>query len=82
MYKKQSGGRGKFADIIFTIGPAEEDFKTGLEFVNEIKGGNVPKEYIPAVEKGFKDAMLNGPLAGFEVDAMKITFKRMVLSTL
>ena len=74
VYKKQSGGRGKFADIIFTIEPAEEG-KTGLEFVNEIKGGNVPKEYVPAVEKGFKDAMLNGPLAGFEVDAMKITLK-------
>ena len=74
VYKKQSGGRGKFADIIFTIEPAEEG-KTGLEFINEIKGGNVPKEYVPAVEKGFKDAMLNGPLAGFEVDAMKITLK-------
>ena len=74
VYKKQSGGRGKFADIVFTIEPAEEG-KTGLEFVNLIKGGNVPKEYIPAVEKGFKDSMLNGPLAGFEVDAMKITLK-------
>ena len=74
VYKKQSGGRGKFADIVFTIEPAEEG-KTGLEFVNLIKGGNVPKEYIPAVEKGFKDSMTNGPLAGFEVDAMKITLK-------
>jgi elongation factor G len=74
VYKKQSGGRGKFADIVFTIEPAEEG-KSGLEFVNLIKGGNVPKEYIPAVEKGFKDSMSNGPLAGFEVDAMKITLK-------
>ena len=74
VYKKQSGGRGKFADIVFTIEPAEEG-KSGLEFVNLIKGGNVPKEYIPAVEKGFKDSMTNGPLAGFEVDAMKITLK-------
>ena len=74
VYKKQSGGRGKFADIVFTIEPAEEG-KTGLEFINLIKGGNVPKEYVPAVEKGFKYSMLNGPLAGFEVDAMKITLK-------
>ena len=74
VYKKQSGGRGKFADIVFTIEPAEEG-KTGLEFVNLIKGGNVPKEYVPAVEKGFRDSMSNGPLAGFEVDAMKITLK-------
>jgi elongation factor G len=74
VYKKQTGGRGKFADIVFTMEPAEEG-KVGLEFVNEIKGGNVPKEYIPSVEKGFKEAMHNGPLAGFEVDAMKITLK-------
>ena len=74
VYKKQSGGRGKFADIVFTLEPAEEG-KVGLEFVNEVKGGNVPKEYIPAVEKGFKAAMVNGPLAGFEVDAMKVTLK-------
>ena len=72
VYKKQTGGRGKFADIVFTIEPAEEG-KSGLEFVNEIKGGNVPKEYIPSIEKGFKEAMKNGPLAGFEIDAMKIT---------
>ena len=72
IYKKQTGGRGKFADIVFTIEPAEEG-KTGLEFVNAIKGGNVPKEYIPSVEKGFKESMKNGPLAGFELDAMKIT---------
>jgi elongation factor G len=74
VYKKQTGGRGKFADIVFEIEPAEEG-KTGLEFVNEIKGGNIPKEYIPSVEKGFKDSMKNGPLAGFEVDAMKIVLK-------
>ena len=72
VYKKQSGGRGKFADIVFTIEPAEEG-KQGLEFVSEIKGGNVPKEFIPSVEKGFKMAMVNGPLAGYEVDAMKVT---------
>ena len=74
VYKKQTGGRGKFADIVFTIEPAEEG-KVGLEFVNNVKGGNVPKEYIPSVEKGFKEAMKNGPLAGFELDAMKITLE-------
>ncbi|MCI4642571.1 MAG: elongation factor G [Flavobacteriaceae bacterium] len=74
VYKKQSGGRGKFADIVFTIEPAPEA-KAGLEFVNEVKGGNVPKEYVPAVEKGFKEAMKNGPLAGFEMDSMKVTLK-------
>ncbi|MCC4212514.1 elongation factor G [Leeuwenhoekiella parthenopeia] len=74
VYKKQSGGRGKFADIVFTLEPAEEG-KVGLEFVNAVKGGNIPKEYIPSVEKGFKGAMKNGPLAGFEVDAMKVTLK-------
>ena len=74
VYKKQTGGRGKFADIVFTMEPAEEG-KTGLEFINEIKGGNIPKEYIPSIEKGFKEAMKNGPLAGFEMDAMKITLK-------
>ena len=74
VYKKQTGGRGKFADIVFTLEPAEEG-KVGLEFVNVIKGGNIPKEYIPSVEKGFRDSMKNGPLAGFEVDAMKVTLK-------
>jgi elongation factor G len=76
VYKKQSGGRGKFADIVFKIAPADEvDGKpfVGLQFVNEVKGGNVPKEYIPAVEKGFREAMKQGPLAGFEMDSMKIT---------
>ncbi|WP_248722188.1 elongation factor G [Seonamhaeicola sp. ML3] len=72
VYKKQSGGRGKFADIVFTLEPAEEG-KQGLEFISEIKGGNVPKEFVPSVEKGFKMAMVNGPLAGYEVDAMKVT---------
>ncbi len=74
VYKKQSGGRGKFADIVFTLEPAEEG-KVGLEFINAVKGGNVPKEFVPAVEKGFKQAMVNGPLAGFEVDSMKVTLK-------
>jgi elongation factor G len=74
VYKKQSGGRGKFADIVFTLGPADEG-KVGLEFINKVKGGNVPKEFIPSVEKGFKQAMVNGPLAGFEVDSLKVTLK-------
>ncbi|ALM20464.1 translation elongation factor G [Nonlabens tegetincola] len=72
VYKKQSGGRGKFADIVFVMEPAEEG-KDGLTFVSEIKGGNVPKEFIPSVEKGFKEAMKNGPLAGYEVDSLKVT---------
>ncbi len=72
VYKKQSGGRGKFADIQVTIGPREDD-KDGLEFVNEVKGGNVPKEFIPSVEKGFKQAMEAGVLAGFNVDSLKVT---------
>ncbi|WP_452221471.1 elongation factor G [Lacinutrix salivirga] len=74
VYKKQSGGRGKFADIVFTIEPADEGVE-GLQFESVIKGGNIPKEFIPSVEKGFKMAMVNGPLAGFEVDSMKITLK-------
>ena len=74
VYKKQSGGRGKFADIVFTMEPAEEG-ESGLEFVNLIKGGNIPREFIPSVEKGFKQAMKNGPLAGFEMDSMKVTLK-------
>ena len=74
VYKKQSGGRGKFADVIFEMGPADDDFEgIGLQFVNSVKGGNIPKEFIPAVEKGFTMAMKNGPLAGYEMDAMKIT---------
>ncbi len=74
VYKKQTGGRGKFADIVFEIGPAEEG-KIGLDFVSEIKGGNVPKEYVPSIEKGFKAAMKNGPLAGYEMDSMKVVLK-------
>ena len=74
VYKKQSGGKGKFADIVFELGPAEEG-KIGLEFINEIKGGNVPREFVPAIEKGFKAAMKNGPLAGFEVEGIKVTLK-------
>ena len=75
VYKKQSGGRGKFADIVVTIEPQEDHEKTGLEFVNLIKGGNVPKEFIPSIEKGFKESMKNGVMAGFEMDAMKVTLK-------
>jgi len=63
VFKKQTGGRGKFADIVFTLEPADEGV-TGLQFVDQVKGGNIPKEYIPAVEKGFKAAMDNGVLAG------------------
>ena len=73
VYKKQTGGRGKFADIVFTIGPADEDFTGQLQFDNQIKGGNIPREFVPAVEKGFKDAMNNGPLAGYAIDTMKVT---------
>lgn len=72
VYKKQSGGRGKFGDIVFRLEPAEPG-TVGLQFVNEVKGGNVPKEYIPAVEKGFKEAMKSGPLAGYVVDSLKVT---------
>jgi elongation factor G len=72
VFKKQSGGRGKFADITVIIGPADEG-KEGLEFIDKIKGGRIPKEFIPSVEKGFKDAMKNGPLAGFNVESLKVT---------
>jgi elongation factor G len=72
VYKKQTGGRGKFADIIFTISPADENV-VGLQFVNEIKGGNIPREFVPAIEKGFKESMKNGPLAGYALDSMKVT---------
>ncbi|CAM1352578.1 elongation factor G [Tenacibaculum insulae] len=74
VYKKQSGGRGKFADIVFTMEPADEGVQ-GLQFESTIKGGNVPKEFVPSVEKGFKEAMRNGPLAGYEMDSMKVTLK-------
>ena len=74
VYKKQSGGRGKFADIIVNVGPVDEDFKEGgLQFVNEVKGGNVPKEFIPSVQKGFENAMKNGVLGGYPVDSLKVT---------
>ncbi|MEE2954462.1 MAG: elongation factor G [Bacteroidota bacterium] len=73
IYKKQSGGRGKFADIQFEISPVDSDFdQEGIQFVNEIKGGNIPKEFIPSVEKGFKMAMTNGVLAGYPINSMKI----------
>ena len=74
VFKKQTGGRGKFADIIVEIGPADEG-TTGLQFIDEVKGGNVPKEFIPSVEKGFKSAMANGVLAGYEVPSLKVTLK-------
>ena len=74
VYKKQSGGRGKFADIIVNIGPKDEDYKEDdLQFVNEVKGGNVPKEFIPAVQKGFKDCLKAGVLGGFPMTDMKVT---------
>ena len=73
VYKKQSGGRGKFADIIVRIEPAEETFEGTLQFVDEVKGGNIPKEFIPSVQKGFEKAMKNGILAGYPLDSMKVT---------
>jgi elongation factor G len=78
VYKKQSGGRGKFADISVIIGPVDapeegKEAQDGLVFINKIKGGNVPKEFIPSIEKGFKEAMRNGVLAGFVVDSMQVT---------
>ncbi len=72
VFKKQTGGRGKFADIILKMEPAE-DGKQGLEFIDEVKGGRIPKEYIPSVQKGFQEALRNGPLAGFAVDSLKVT---------
>ncbi len=72
VYKKQSGGRGKFADISIIISPQDDAEKTGLEFINKIKGGNIPREFIPSVEKGFKDSMKNGVLAGFPIDSLKV----------
>ena len=74
VYKKQSGGRGKFADIIVNVGPVDEDFKQGgLQFINEVKGGNIPKEFIPSVQKGFESAMKNGVLGGYPMDSLKVT---------
>ena len=72
IYKKQSGGRGKFADIIVRVGPVDDGFEGRLQFVDEVKGGNVPKEFIPSVQKGFEKAMSNGILAGYPVDKMKV----------
>ena len=73
-YKKQTGGKGKFADIVVSVGPADPDFKEGgLQFINEVKGGNVPKEFIPAVQKGFQSALKSGVLAGYPVDSLKVT---------
>ena len=74
VYKKQSGGRGKFADIIVNVGPVDEDYKQGgLQFINEDKGGNIPKEFIPSVQKGFESAMKNGVLGGYPMDSLKVT---------
>ena len=73
VFKKQTGGRGKFADIIVRIEPADPDFEGSLQFVDEVKGGNVPKEYIPSVQKGFQTAMKNGVLAGYPVERLKVT---------
>jgi elongation factor G len=72
VYKKQSGGRGKFADILVKISAQDNEEKTGLEFINSIKGGNIPREFVPSVEKGFKDSMKNGVLAGYPIEAMKV----------
>jgi len=71
-YKKQSGGRGKFADMIVKVGPKDKEFEGDLQFVDEVKGGNIPKEYIPSIEKGFKNAMKNGVLAGYPLDGLKV----------
>ncbi|MBN2765498.1 MAG: elongation factor G [Paludibacteraceae bacterium] len=73
VYKKQSGGRGKFADIIVRVEPADKDFDGSLQFVDVVKGGNIPKEYIPSIQKGFQTAMKNGVLAGFPLDKLKVT---------
>jgi elongation factor G len=73
VYKKQTGGRGKFADIIVRVGPADSDFEGELQFVDEVKGGNIPKEYIPSIQKGFQRAMKNGVLAGYALDKLKVT---------
>ncbi|MFV0268066.1 MAG: elongation factor G, partial [Draconibacterium sp.] len=71
VFKKQSGGSGKFADIIVKVGPAEEG-KVGLSFISSVTGGRIPKEFIPSVQKGFETAMLNGPLAGFQLDSLQV----------
>jgi translation elongation factor EF-G len=74
VFKKQTGGRGKFADMTFELMPADKNTR-GLQFVNEVKGGHIPKEYIPSIEKGFREAMVNGPLAGFPLDSLKVVLK-------
>jgi elongation factor G len=74
VFKKQTGGRGKFADMTFDLAPADVNVR-GLQFVNEVKGGHIPKEYIPSIEKGFREAMVNGPLAGFPLDSLKVVLK-------
>ena len=73
VFKKQTGGRGKFADIIVRVEPADDDFEGSLQFVDEVKGGNIPKEYIPSIQKGFQTAMKNGVLAGYPLDRLKVT---------
>ena len=73
VYKKQTGGRGKFADIIVRVEPVDEDFEGNLQFIDEVKGGNIPKEYIPSIQKGFTTAMKNGVLAGYPMDKLKVT---------
>ncbi|NOX87165.1 MAG: elongation factor G, partial [Chlorobi bacterium] len=72
VYKKQTGGRGKFADIQFELGPVDDEEQKGLQFIDEVRGGNIPREFIPSVQKGFKAAMQNGVLAGFPVESMKV----------
>jgi elongation factor G len=74
VFKKQTGGRGKFADMTFDLAPADANVR-GLQFINEVKGGHIPKEYIPSIEKGFREAMVNGPLAGFPLDSLKVVLK-------
>jgi elongation factor G len=72
VYKKQSGGRGKFADMMLQVGPVDENFEGDLQFIDQVKGGNIPKEFIPSIQKGFKAAMRNGVLAGYQVDKLKV----------
>jgi elongation factor G len=74
VFKKQTGGRGKFADMTFELSPADLNVR-GLQFINEVKGGHIPKEYIPSIEKGFREAMVNGPMAGFPLDSLKVVLK-------
>jgi len=74
VFKKQTGGRGKFADMTFDLAPADINVR-GLQFINEVKGGHIPKEYIPSIEKGFREAMANGPMAGFPLDSLKVVLK-------